>query len=330
MSRLTTSRAASGGPSDGLSDAGSRRRPVPSLTRHVSRRDSRLAEPRGRSPAVSQREGRVNYRRVVVVFGCLAAWLAAVPAHTHASLLASDIAQKSENVYPGKDQRAKLTFTIKETDGGERKSVLRRYWKNYSGQNGLDFKVLVFNEYPPDAKGSSFMLWSYDPRSGKPADRWLYIPILNKVNKLLPNAENAGIASSDLNPNDMVSRPVDRDAHKLVGEEVVGNRSYYVIESTPKKPDPAFSYGKVVKWITKDLFLKERVDYYDLQGKLLKTQYITWKPINDAWVWEKVVINNAQTGTETYLSINDIKINSGLQDTFFSERSMKLGLDHLP
>jgi hypothetical protein len=63
---------------------------------------------------------------------------------------------------------------------------------------------------------------------------------------------------------------------------------------------------------------------------LLKTQYITWKPINDAWVWEKVVINNAQTGSETYLSINDIKTDSGLQDTFFSERSMKLGLDHLP
>lgn len=272
----------------------------------------------------------MNRRRAVVALGCLGAWLAITPAQTQASLLASEIVQKSEDVHPGKDQRAKLTFTIKEADGGERKSVLRRYWKNYRGQNGLDFKVLVFNEYPPDAKGSSFMLWSYDPRSGKPADRWLYIPILNKVNKLLPNAETAGIASSDLNPNDMVSRPVDRDVHKLIGEEVVGNRSYYVIESTPKKPDPLYAYSKVVKWITKDAFLKERVDYYDLHGKLLKTQYITWKPIKDAWVWEKVVINNAQTGSETYLSINDIKTDSGFQDSFFSERSMKLGLDHLP
>lgn len=250
--------------------------------------------------------------------------------HAQASLLASEIVQKSEDVYPGKDQRAKLTFTIKDQDGGERKSVLRRYWKNYRGQNNLDFKVLVFNEYPPDAKGSSFMLWSYDPHSGKPADRWLYIPILNKVNKLVANADNTGIASSDLNPNDMVSRPVDRDSHKLIGEEVVGNRAYYVIESTPIRPDAAYTYGKVVKWITKDTFLKERVDYYDLKGKLLKTQYITWKPINDAWVWEKVVIKNAQTGSETYLSINDIKTDSGLQDAFFSERSMKLGLDRLP
>lgn len=247
-----------------------------------------------------------------------------------ASLLASDIVQKSEDVYPGKDQRAKLTFTIKDSNGSERKSVLRRYWKNYRGQNGLDFKVLVFNEYPPDAKGSSFMLWGYDPRKGKPAERWLYIPILNKVNKLLPTVDEAGIASSDLNPSDMVSRPVERDTHQLLREEVVGNRHYYVIESTPKKADPAYAYGKLVKWITKDSFLKERVDYYDLSGKLLKTQFITWRPVKDAWVWEKVVINNAQTGTETYLSINDIKTNVGLDDAFFSERTMKLGIDRLP
>ncbi|MBI3608884.1 MAG: outer membrane lipoprotein-sorting protein [Nitrospirae bacterium] len=259
--------------------------------------------------------------------------LATGPIRSGASILAADIVQKSEDVYPGKDQTARLTFTIKESKesgGAERKSVLRRYWKNYRGQSGMDFKVLVFNEYPPDAKGSSFMLWGYDPRSGKPADRWLYIPILNKVNKLVNTVTDTGIASSDLQPGDMVSRPVERDDHRLIGEEVVGNRTYYVIESTPKGRDPSYPYGKLVKWITKDTFLKERIDYYDLQGKLLKTQVTTWKPIKDAWVWEKVVITNAQTGAETYLSINDIRTNIGLEDSFFTERSMKQGLDRLP
>ncbi len=260
----------------------------------------------------------------LMVWGVVASWPA------QAGILATEIAQKSEDVYPGRDQTAKLTFTIKDSTGGERKSVLRRFWKNYRGQKGLDFKVLVFNEYPPDAKGSSFMLWSYDPQSGKPADRWLYIPILNKVNKLANNVDTGGIASSDLNPNDMVSRPVDRDTHKLLGEETVGNRSYYMIESTPIKLDPSYTYGKVVKWITKDTSLKERVDYYDIQGKLLKTQFITWKPVKDAWVWEKVVINNAQTGSETYLSINDIKTDTGIVDSFFSDRTMKKGIDSLP
>ncbi len=275
-----------------------------------------------------RKRGMVMLMGFVVVSAMVV--LATVPVRSRASILASDIVQKSEDVYPGKDQTAKLTFTIKESGGGERKSVLRRYWKNYRGQSGMDFKVIVFNEYPPDAKGSSFMLWAYDPHSGKPADRWLYIPILNKVNKLVNTVADAGIASSDLQPGDMVSRPVERDEHRFIGEEVVGNRTYYVIESTPKQPDPSYPYGKLVKWITKDTFLKERIDYYDLQGKLLKTQVTTWKPIKDAWVWEKVVITNAQTAVETYLSINDIRTNIGLEDSFFTERSMKQGADHLP
>jgi hypothetical protein len=311
-------------------DVSSRGNATPKPSPNNRRQNARGKPPRNFAGGV-EREGGVRHRSVVgLAFGLLVAWVVAASLPAHAGVLATEIAQKSEDVYPGKDQTAKLTFTIKDATGGERKSVLRRYWKNYRGQNGFDFKVLVFNEYPPDAKGSSFMLWAYDPKSGKPADRWLYIPILTKVNKLANNAETGGIASSDLNPNDMVSRPVDRDTHKLLGEETVGNRSYYMIESTPLKPDPAYQYGKVIKWITKDTSLKERVDYYDLGGKLLKTQYITWKPVKDAWVWEKVVINNAQTGTETYLSINDIKTDTGLQDSFFTERTMKKGIDSLP
>jgi hypothetical protein len=285
---------------------------------------------RGGRSRSGEREVEVRQGRGLLATVGIAGVLALAPLRVEAGFLASDIVQKSEDVYPGKDQQARLTFTIKDPNGSERKSVLRRYWKNYGGEKGFDFKVLVFNEYPPDAKGSSFMLWSYDQRSGKAADRWLYIPILNKVNKISPNVQDSGIASSDLNPNDMVSRPVERDTHQLLKEEVVGNRSYYVIESTPKAPDPSYPYSKVVKWITKDTFLKERLDYYDPTGKLLKTQYITWKPIKDAWVWEKVVINNAQTGTETFLSINDIKTDTGLRDSFFSERTMKQGLEHSP
>ncbi len=82
------------------------------------------------------------------------------PSITYGELTADQIAAKSEDVYPGTDQQSKLTFTIREADGAERKVVLRRYWKNYQKESDFDSKVLVFHEYPPDTKGTAFIVWS--------------------------------------------------------------------------------------------------------------------------------------------------------------------------
>jgi hypothetical protein len=113
----------------------------------------------------------------------------------------------------------------------------------------------------------------------------------------------------------------------MLKEEVIESRSYYVIGSDPKKPDPSYPYSKVVKWITKDDFLKERLQYYDLDGNLFKEQIITWKKIKEAWVWEKVVTTNVQTKVQTFLTISDIKVDTGLPEDLFTERSMRRGVD---
>ncbi|HLB02452.1 MAG TPA: outer membrane lipoprotein-sorting protein [Nitrospiria bacterium] len=244
-------------------------------------------------------------------------------------ITAEEIVRRSEEVHPGKDHASKLIFTIRDQDGSERREVLRRFWKAYGGKGGLDFKLIVFNEYPPDKKGNAFLEWSYRPGSGKEPDRKFYLKFLNTVNKV-PKGSDEGFASSDLKPSEMAPRPVDLDTHNLLKEEVIESRPYYVVESVPKRLDPSYTYSKVVKWITKGDFLKERIEYYDPAGKLFKEQIITWKKIKDAWVWEKVVTTNAQTKAQTFLTISDIKVDSGLSEDLFTERSMKRGVEAVP
>jgi outer membrane lipoprotein-sorting protein len=254
--------------------------------------------------------------------GCLFLVLAlSRPVH---ALTADEIAAKAEDVFPGSDQRSKLTFLIRDPDGSERKVILRRYWKNYKADPEIESKVLVFHEYPPDSKGTAFMVWSYKVVSGKPEDLWLYLPILRKVQKV-PEHPDEIFSGANLRPSDMVPRPVELDRHKLTGEETIENQAYYTVESTPKTANPAYPYGKLVKWISKDHFLKERVDYYDTKGNLLKKQLITWKKAGDAWIWEKVILTNVQNHVQTTLSITDNEVNIGLADDVFSERTMKLG-----
>jgi hypothetical protein len=242
------------------------------------------------------------------------------------SLGVNEIVRRSEMVHPGKDHSSKLIFTIRDQDGGERREVLRRFWKSYDGQKDLDYKLIVFNEYPPDKRGNAFLEWSYEPGSGKDAERKFYLKFLDTVNKV-PQGSGEGFASSDLKPSEMAPRLITLDTHKLLKEEVIEGRAYYVVESIPKRLDPSYPYGKVVKWITKDHFLKERIEYYDPQGNLFKEQIISWKKIKDAWVWEKVVTNNVQTKAQTFLTISDIHVDSGLPEDLFTERSMRRGVE---
>jgi len=247
------------------------------------------------------------------------------PAQAAEKLSAREIIEKSENVYPGMDQQSKLTFIIKEPGGDERKVILRRFWKNYPKDPEIDSKVLVFHIYPPDTRGTAFMVWTYKSSTGRPEDMWIYLPLLRKVQKL-PQHPDEIFSGSNLKPADMIPRDPDLDTHRLLREETINNQEYYVIESVPKKHDPNYNYSKVIKWINKKNFLKERVDYYDMDGSLLKTQLITWKKVKNAYVWEKVVITNVKTGVQTILYISDIKVDTGLKDRLFTLRTMARGI----
>jgi|SRR5579863_3496198 len=242
---------------------------------------------------------------------------------------ASDVVSRSERVYPGMDQRSKLTFLIKDEAGTERKIVLKRFWKNYKGENGINSKMMIFYEYPPEEKGQSFMTWSYAPETGKQDDRWIFLPILRQVQKVPEKMLSGGFQAIDFRPEDMAPRPVDLDDHQLIREEVIDNKPYYVVETIPKKIDSGQIYSRWITWISKDQFLKEKIEFYDLSGKRWKEQVISWKKAGTAWVWEKVMINNLQTNVHTILNITEIQVNSDLPDKFFTERTMKLGLEGL-
>lgn len=234
------------------------------------------------------------------------------------------IVERAHQVYGGKDQQSKLTFFIKEASGEERKIAMRRVWKNYNGEKGIDSKVIIFQEYPPETNGSSFMGWFYRPGSGKKNEAWLYIPLLKKIEQL-PDTSNRdeSFQESDIKPSDMMVRPIDLDGHHFLREETISNKTYEVIESTPKQKDPNYPYSKVQSWISKDERLTEKIDYYDNDGHLFKQQLISWKKVKTAFVWEKVVTSNMLNHNVTTLNISDIKVDTGVGDPFFSQRSMK-------
>jgi len=264
-----------------------------------------------------------------ILFGIL---LCILPLGAVADLTAADIVTKSSEIEGGDDSMSRLSFTLERADGAERKLIYTMVWKEYAGRDHVDDKVIFFSEYPPDAKGKSFMVWVYD---NKKDDEWMYLPGLRMVRKMVPGEhhghhdEDDDFSHSVLTQVDLMPRDPDLDTHTRLQDEALGGHRDYVVESIPKKISEDYPYQKTRRWITRDNFLPERIDYFAPSGELIKRQTIKWKRLGRAWVWEQVVGENLITHERTVLDISAIKLNSGFKDEVFSARTLRLGKDSI-
>lgn len=245
---------------------------------------------------------------------------------------ATEIVNKSSEIEGGDDSMSRLSFTISRPDGADRKLIYTMVWKEYAGRDDVDDKVIFFSEYPPDDKGKSFMVWVHE---NKKDDEWMYLPELRMVRKMTHGEhhghhdEDDDFSDSVLTRVDLAPREPDLDNHTRLKDEALGGHRDFVVESVPKESSQNYPYQKTRRWITRDNYLPERIDYYAPSGGLIKRQTIKWKRIGNAWVWEQVVGVNLITGERTVLDISDIKLNSGLKDEVFSARTLRLGKDSI-
>ena len=241
----------------------------------------------------------------------------------------TDIVQRCDlDTYAGDDNRSRLTVILRDAAGNTKKNVYRRYWKFYGTDQKIMDKMILFTEFPPDAKGTAFMRWSYRPGMGKNADQWLYLPSLNTVRRVSVRDPGDSFLGSDLTYQDISLRLVEQDEHRLLRvEEKNGNR-FYVVESTPKEDKPL--YGKVVSWYQAaprwEDCNKVRVEYYERNGALLKTQTLRWQKVDGAWLWDEVVVENVKTGHSSVFRVSDVEVNVGLKDRLFTVRTLKRGI----
>ena len=268
------------------------------------------------------------------VVAALGMTLALITPITRAGPTAEEIVGKAYAINGGDDSTSRLTFDLHKADGSERKLVYTMAWKKYPPGSDVSNKVIFFNEYPPDDKGKSYMIWVSADRQ-KQDDEWMYLPELRMVRKITHDQSHRhkdkedDFARSILTQTNLVPRNPELDQHKLLHEEPLNGHNDYVVESVPKRVDKLYPYSKTRRWISKDNFLPERIDYYGENGKVELQQTFKWKNIGDAWVWEQVVAVSPSTGDKTVLDISDIRLNNHLSDEVFSSRSMRLGKDSL-
>jgi outer membrane lipoprotein-sorting protein len=234
-----------------------------------------------------------------------------------------EVMKKKSEAYMANAQISRVTLRLFTKEGDEKKIVTRRYWKNFKGKEGMATKTLFFTEFPPDAKGTGFLIWNYT-EAGKPDNLWLYLPSLRQSRQVSSRQQDDAFMGSDLTFGDMGLRRIEEDDHKLLKEEACGTEQCYVVESVSK--DKEGVYSKKVLWITKTDFITMKIDYYDRKGELLKTQKMNWQEASGYKAWKSSEVVNVQTRHKTIFEISDLIMNPALSDDTFTERTLKTGV----
>lgn len=228
-----------------------------------------------------------------------------------------------ENVYnrpTGVDQTADLTMSLINSRGDSRVRVINQFLKDFGD---LEKKIMFFVS-PADVYNTSFMNWSYD-EAGKDDDQWIYLPALKRVKRISSDSKSDYFMGSDFTYDDLGDRHPSADTHKLLREEKLDGEMCYVVESTPKEKE--YMYSKTITWIVKDKWIGKKKEFYDEDNELLKTLTVkeTVK-IDEIIIITLSEMYNVQSEHKTVMKLENVQVNSGVDDNKFTERMMKRGI----
>ncbi len=228
-----------------------------------------------------------------------------------------------ENVYNrpvGEDMTADLTMTLINSSGKERVRKIKQFSRDFGDVE----KKIMFFVAPADVKNTSFMNWSYD-EEGKDDDQWIYLPALKKVKRISSDSKSDYFMGSDFTYDDLGDRKPTDDNHTLLREEKLKGEDCYVVESIPK--DEEYMYSKTVTWIIKDKWIGLKKEFYDEDGELLKILTVNkYDKINGFWIIIDTEMKNVQRDHKTIMELRNVKIDTNIPKSKFTERIMTRGL----
>ncbi|MCZ8343073.1 MAG: outer membrane lipoprotein-sorting protein [Leptospira sp.] len=234
------------------------------------------------------------------------------------------IVEKSSQTIKVSGSVSESTFILIDKSGQERKRKTISYTRLSS--NGVDNIRTTKFLSPADAKGTGILI--AENQSGDD-DISLYLPALKKIRKIAAGGKKDSFVGTDFSYSDIVGFRTDDWIYKSLGETNVQGKVCYLIEATAKteKVSQSTGYTKRILKIQKDNLLALAGESYDENGDLLKkfsfSEYEQVEPSKNRWWSMKAEIQNVQTGHKTIILTENFKLDTSLEDKYFSARFLE-------
>jgi outer membrane lipoprotein-sorting protein len=220
------------------------------------------------------------------------------------------IISKADEKMQGKSNESQMTMTI------VRPTYTRSIeFKNWSF--GRDY-FMTYIVSPAKEKGQVFLKIKNE--------LWNFIPSINRTIKMPPSVMSQGWMGSDYSNDELVKQSsivVDYE-QKILGDQILDNRECFIIELIPF-PEATVVWGKIITWVDKNDYIILKSEYYDEQLELVRTEFAKDLKIFDNRLLPSIIeiIPNGEEGFKTVITIQQMKFDIPILETFFSQQNMK-------
>ena len=224
-----------------------------------------------------------------------------------------EIATMVDNRKVPEDIISKTTMLLTNRKGKTRTSTIL----SKSSNNGS--KQILWFLAPLDDKGVAFLKIEHDNKSD---EMRMWLPAFKKVRRISSSKKGDSFMGSDLSYEDMTSRSLEENRYKRLEDETLDGKDCFVLEVLPNE-DIKSTYSKHITWIVKESLIAVQEESYDLGGGLRKKKKFFFDSISDYHVINKIFVEDVQKNHTTTLTMEDIKVDSGLDHSLFQEKNLK-------
>ena len=208
---------------------------------------------------------------------------------------------------------SKTTMLLTNSKGKTRTSTILSKSINNSS------KQILWFLNPADDKGVAFLKIEHDDKAD---EMRMWLPAFKKVRRISSSKKGDSFMGSDLSYEDMTSRALDENNYKRLENDMIDGKECFVLEVVPNAEIKS-TYSKHITWVEKETLIAIKEESYDLGGSLRKKKKFFFDSISGYDVINEIFVEDIQKNHTTKLTMDDIKVDSGLDESLFQEKNLK-------
>lgn len=211
--------------------------------------------------------------------------------------------------------RATLDVTGKDGHSMKKRFVLRRIGSFGNG------KTLVRFTDPQEIRGVTLLSIN---QPGLTDRQWIYTPATERVRSVSPRERSERFAGSDFTYEDIAERSFDDFTYKMLpAEDMIENHKTFKVEATPVAPDRS-QYKYIYYWVAQDVPCILHAEMYGQDGQKIREMHASaLRKESGIWGARKTEMRTLADGTKTVLTIDEVHLNTGLDESLFTPDALE-------